>query len=133
MKKFIKIISTMLIAACILTQPIYAGDAYFATATENEEIDTSQIKLDIGNGFTVFYHDDVLTKRSKSPIKKRNKASDYEITVKYQDRFYVADDIKIKVKRYPKKRIVKVKLVKIPDIKDSKKLLKRTKWIKFIY
>lgn len=133
MKKFIKIISIMLIAACVLAQPIYASNAHFTTATENEEIDTSQIKLDIGNGFTVFYHEDVLTKRSKPPIKKRNKASDYEITVKYQDKFYVADDIIIKVKRYPKKRVVKIKLVKIPDIKGSKKLLKRTKWIKFIY
>lgn len=133
MKKFIKIISTLLIVACVLTQPIYANDAYFDTATENEEIDTSQIKLDVGNGFTVFYHEDVLTKYSKPPIKKRNKTSDYEITVKYQDKFYVADDIKIKVKRYPKKRVVKIKLVKIPDIKGSKKLLKRTKWIKFIY
>lgn len=133
MKKIIKIISATLLITCMLMQPIYASDTHFTTATENEEIDTSQIKLDIGNGFTVFYHDDVLTKRSKPPIKKRNKASDYEITVKYQDKFYVADDIKIKVKRYPTKRIVKIKLVKIPDIKGSKKLLKRTKWIKFIY
>ena len=87
MKKIIKIISATLLITCMLMQPIYASNAYFTTATENEEIDTSQIKLDIGNGFTVFYHDDVLTKRSKPPIKKRNKASDYEITVKYQDKF----------------------------------------------
>jgi hypothetical protein len=123
----------MLIVACVLIRPIYASDAHFTTATENEEIDTSQIKLDVGNGFTVFYHEDVLTKRNNPPIEKRNKTSDYEIIVKYQDKFYVADDIKIKVKRYPKKRVVKIKLVKIPDIKGSKKLLKRTKWIKFIY